>query len=80
MPNNFIPFTLIILLSMSITACSDPPSKYEKWVNSQTARCIAAGGHVYRNIYEIECWRHPLARHSKIIFKSKFLNRSENGT
>ena len=60
-----------ILFSLILIGCSAPPTKYDIWKAKQEERCQAVGGSIYLNGLEIECWRHPLARHAKMVFRSK---------
>lgn len=61
----------VIAACLMLSGCQTPESA---WLDNQRQRCAAMGGthHYDSSSKQIECWRHPIARQTKLLFRETF--------
>lgn len=66
--------TIVLCATLFCAGCEKPPTPEEKWVANQNHRCSAMGstGHYDKGTKQFECWRHPIARQAKLMFKEAY--------
>lgn len=63
---------LIIMWLVTLVGCAQTPK--EEWLTTMVNRCYAMGGNQYFDAKNqtFECFRHPIGRMTKSLFKETF--------
>ena len=63
---------IITLPLLLLIGCNSSPE--QEWSSKLTQKCAAMGGNSYWNqqAHTVECYRHPIGRMTKTVFKETF--------
>lgn len=71
----FLTWEIVLVFLWVLAGCGYSPE--EDWIMKNYRRCSAMGGHYFydKDTKEFECYRHPIGRMTKTMFKDKYVRK-----